>query len=98
MVIEHFDVGEQLPLRVATAVEAIGELRLDGREATFHHRVVVAVAAPAHAAHDAARLEDVLIILARIGRALVGVMEQADLWTPARERRLERGDASRAGR
>src|ERR1700694_1018749 len=88
LVIEHFDVGEQLPLGFATAVEAIGELRLDGREATFHHRVVVAVAAPAHAAHDAARLEDVLIVLARVRRALVGVMEEAGLGAPARERRL----------
>ena len=54
VVIEHFDVVEQLHFRVPVAVEVLAELALDRREEAFHHRVVVAVAAPAHAAHDAA--------------------------------------------
>src|SRR5438094_1877919 len=90
LVIEHFDVIEQCHLRVATAVEPIGELRLDCREEALHHRVVVAVAAAAHAADDAARVEDGLIILARVGTALVRVMEQTDLGAPAFEGHLER--------
>src|ERR1035437_26301 len=38
---------------------------------------VMAVAAPAHAADNAVRREEELIILARVGAALVGVVEQA---------------------
>ena len=89
LVIEQFDVLEQLAFRFATAVEAIGELGLHGREAAFHHRVVVAVAAPTHAADDAVRREDDLIILARVRAALVGVVEQAYLRAPALERHLQ---------
>src|SRR5258705_9194830 len=75
LVIEHLNVVEQLHLGLAEAVEAIGELALHGREEAFHHRVVVAVPAPAHATHDAPSVEDGLVVLARIGAALVRVVE-----------------------
>jgi hypothetical protein len=53
LVIEHFDVVEQLHLGFAAVVEVLSELELHGGEETLHHRVVIAVAAPAHAAGDA---------------------------------------------
>ena len=37
LVIEHFDVVEQLHLGFATAREAIGELALERREERYHH-------------------------------------------------------------
>src|SRR4051794_21888071 len=49
LVIEHFDVVEQLPLGFAAAVEVLAELELYGGEEALHHRVVIAVAAAAHA-------------------------------------------------
>ena len=50
---EQFDVVEQLPLGLATAVEA--RARSSRSEAAFHHGVVVAVTAPAHASDAAVR-------------------------------------------
>ena len=92
LVIEHLDIGEQLPFGLAAAVEAIGELRLHGREEALHHRIVVAVAAAAHATDDAVLSEEDLIIFARVRAALLGVMEQTDLGTSTLERHLERVD------
>ena len=40
LVIEHFDVGEQLHLPLAATVEPIGELAFDRREEAFHHGIV----------------------------------------------------------
>jgi hypothetical protein len=66
LVVEHLDVVEHLHLRLAETTKAIGELALHGREEAFHHRVVVAVAASTHAARDAARIQQSLVILARV--------------------------------
>jgi hypothetical protein len=90
LVVEHLDVVEQLDLRLALAGKLIGQLALDGREEAFHHGIVPAVASTAHTADDPARGEDVLIVLARVGRALVGVMQQSDPGTSALQRRLKR--------
>src|SRR5512140_3356705 len=57
LVIEHFDVVEQLHLRGPVAVEAIAELVLDRREEALHDRVVVAITTSTHATHDPARFE-----------------------------------------
>src|SRR5215203_7451671 len=53
LVIEHLDVVEQRHLGFAAAREVLAELELHGGEETLHHRVVVAIAATAHAAGDA---------------------------------------------
>ena len=66
LVIKHFDVIEQLHLRVPVALEVLAELALDRREEALHDGIVPTVAAPAHAADDAARLEDIVIVLARV--------------------------------
>jgi hypothetical protein len=79
LVIEHFEVVEQLHLRLAVTVESFPELALDRREEAFHHGVVVAIAAPAHTAHDAAAGQEALVVLARVRAALIGMMQQADL-------------------
>src|SRR5829696_3676692 len=39
LVIEHFDVVEQLHLGFSAAVEVLAELELHGGEETLHHRV-----------------------------------------------------------
>src|SRR5207245_11741702 len=91
-VIEHFDVVEQLHLRLAVALEPFAELTLDRRDKRFHDRVVVTITAAAHAADDAARRHDALIVLARVRAALVPVMQQPDLRAATSERDLERPD------
>jgi hypothetical protein len=48
-----------------------------------HFRVVVAVAAPAHAAGDAVDLEDGLVVFAGVRGFLIGVMEEADVGAAA---------------
>jgi hypothetical protein len=48
LVIEHVDVVEQLHLGFAAAVESVSHFTLHAREEALHHRIVVAVAAPAH--------------------------------------------------
>ena len=93
LVIEPFDVIEQLHLRLTVAVEALAELALDRREKALHDGVVPAIPTPAHAADDAARLEDVLIVFARVRAALVGVMPQPDVRTSAFERHLQGFDS-----
>src|SRR5450759_5037943 len=75
LVVEHFDVLEQLVLRVTVTREVLAELALDRREEALHDGIVPTVATPAHAADDAARIEDVLIVRARVRAALVGVMQ-----------------------
>src|SRR3954451_8946684 len=92
LVIEHFDVVEQLHLRVAATLEVLAELELDRGEERFHDGVVVAIATTTHAAHDPVCGEPPLIVLARIGAALVRVVQQPSLGTPALDRHLERLD------
>src|SRR3954469_6923898 len=60
-------------------LEAFAELRLERRKPALHGSIVVAVAAPAHAALDPMCREDPLVVLARVGAALVRVVEQAGL-------------------
>ena len=57
LVMEHFDVVEQLHLRVSVRVEPIGELTLHGGKEALHDGVVVAVTPAAHAADDPARIQ-----------------------------------------
>jgi hypothetical protein len=52
------------------------ELRLDGLEERFDHRVVVAVSAPAHRDQDAAFAEQCLIVHRAVLRSAVGMMNQ----------------------
>ena len=55
---------------------SVAQFALDRREEAFHHRVVVTIATAAHAAGDATRVQDRLIVLARVRTALVGVIQQ----------------------
>ena len=89
LVIEHFDEVEQGHLRVAAALEVLTLLAFHSREEAFHHRVVVTIPAPAHAAGDAMIGEDGLVILARVRAALVRVMQQAGLRAATLERQLD---------
>ena len=77
-------------LGLAVTLEALAELELQRREPALHHRVVVAVAAAAHAAGDAVRGERLSVVLARVGAALVGVMQQARVGAAPSQRLLER--------
>ena len=52
------------------------QLRLDGLEERFHHRVVVAVPAPAHRDQDAAFAEQRLIVDRAVLRSAVGMVNQ----------------------
>ena len=92
LVIEHFDVVEQLHFGVAAAVEAVGRLALDAREEALHHRVIVTIAPPAHAAGDAVCVQNGLIVLTGVRAALVGMMEEPHLRAPPLQCHVERLD------
>src|SRR5262245_24035864 len=92
LVIEHLDVIEERHLRFAEAGEAFALFTLDRREEALDDGVVVAVAAATHAAGDAARVEEPLVVLARVGAALVRMVEQPGLGTAPLQRHLERFD------
>ena len=53
---------------------------------------VVAIAPATHAADDAARVEEVLVVLARVRAALVGVMQEPEVGAPALQGHLKRLD------
>ena len=76
LVVEHLNVVEQRHLGVAAAGEVFPELVLHRGEPTLHDGIVIAVAPTAHAASDSMRLDDPLIVLARIRAPLVGVMQE----------------------
>src|SRR5439155_4094502 len=67
------------PSWLRRAREAIRELAFERREEGFHHGVVVTIAAAAHTAPDAVRLEERLVVFARVRAALVRVMQQSAL-------------------
>src|SRR3954464_2334239 len=73
-------------------LEAFAELRLERRKPALHRSIVVAVAAPAHAALDPVCREDPLVVLARVGAALVRVVEQAGLGAAVAQRLVEGPD------
>ena len=60
-----------------------------GPEPALHRGVVVAVAPAAHTAGDAAGLEHGLVVLARVGAALIRMMQQPGGRTPTPQRHLE---------
>jgi hypothetical protein len=64
VVIEHLEVVEQLRFRVCVTFESIAQLEGHRREPALHGRVVVGIAAAAHAADDSVVREDPLIVLA----------------------------------
>lgn len=72
LVIEHFDEVDHGHLGFAAAVEVLAFLALDGGEKAFHHRVVIAIAAATQAAGDTVLLEHRVVVLARVGAALIG--------------------------
>src|SRR5207245_5593274 len=82
LVIKHFDVLEQLPLRFVAAVEPFAQPGLHGREQRLQHRVVVTIPAPAHTAGDSVRLENRLVIGTGVRAASVGMMQQPAPGTP----------------
>jgi hypothetical protein len=90
LVIEHFEVVEQLHLGLSAALEPIGQLGLDRREERFHHGVVVAITFATHTARDAVRVQHPLVILTRVGASLVGVMQQPDIGTAPLECHAQR--------
>ena len=57
LVVEHLDVIDQRHLGVVVARKPLGLLLLHGREETLDHGIVIAVAAPTHAARNAAGRE-----------------------------------------
>src|SRR5712692_7085546 len=89
LVIEHFDVVEQLHLGIPVTFEALPKFALHGREEALHHRVVVAVAATTHAAGDAVLPEYRLIVLARVGASLVGMVQQTGIGAASLQRHFE---------
>ena len=91
-VVERLDVVEQLALGLAVAPECVGELGLQRREERLHHRVVVAIARPAHTARDALRGQAILVVLTGIRGSAIRVMEQPRLRTPAIQRHRQRGE------
>lgn len=96
LIVEYLDVVEHVPLRLAVAVKVLTQLALDRREEALQDAVVVAVAAPAHAADDPARREDRLVVLTRVRAALVGVMEEPDAGTAPFQRHVEGRDREMA--
>ena len=89
---EHLDVVEERHLGVAAAGEMLTELVLDGGEPTLYDRGVVAVPPAAHAPGHPMRLEELLVVLARLRAPLVGVMQESCRGRAAFQRHLERLD------
>ena len=71
-------------------LEAIRKFPLHRREERLHDGVIVTIAAPTHTAGDAMGVEPPLIIFARIGTALVGMVQQTHRGTAPCQRHLER--------
>src|SRR6476661_7327005 len=91
-VVEDLQVLEEIRAGLGTRCPGAlrYELDLQCREETFRHRVVPAVAAAAHAAHDPVCSEVSLIVRARVLTSTIGVVEQAPPGLAACERRRER--------
>ena len=68
------------------------QLRLDGLEERFHHRVVVAVPAPAHRDQDAAPSEQRLIVDRAVLRSTVGMVHQLRRRVASHESTAQRFD------
>ena len=66
LVIEHFDVIEQLHLGVGEAGELVGQLAFDRREEALHDGIVVTMASAAHAADHATRSQTIPIVFAGV--------------------------------
>src|SRR5438034_7830188 len=77
-VVEAIDVtGDgSVEFGVASEAASVGEFGLQGMEEAFHVGVVLAIARAVHAGHNAARAQEVLIVVGRVLNAAVGVKEQ----------------------
>src|SRR5262245_2913509 len=89
-VVEHLDVLEdRQTCRLTSRKPApMNQLELERREEALHHRVVPAVPASAHAAHDAASSQRVLVDLARVLRPAVRVMVQTSFGCAPEQRHV----------
>ena len=96
LVVEHLDIVEQLHLGVTAAREVLAELVFDRREETFHDGVVVAIPGATHAARNALRREDGLVVLAGVRASPIRMMEQPRPRTATLQRHLERFDGQMA--
>ena len=67
-------------------------MRYDCDASGCRRGTVVAIAPATHAADDAARVEEVLVVLARVRAALVGVMQEPEVGAPALQGHLKRLD------
>jgi hypothetical protein len=90
LVVEHFDVIEHGHLGLAVTGKPIAELFGERGEEGFGDGVVVALALTAHAADNSVPCEHHLIVVAGVGAAPIGVVQQPRLRTAALHRHLER--------
>ena len=89
LIVEDLDVVEQFHLCRAVAFKPFTDFALHRRKEALDHGVVVAVAAPAHAARDSVEVQHRSIVFARVGASLVGVMQEPAFRAAPLQRHLE---------
>ena len=82
LVIEHLDVVEQDLLGVGVAVEVLALLALHRRKPALHDGVVVTIAATTHRAHEPVALQPGSVVVAGVGAAWIGVVQESGLGAP----------------
>ena len=78
LVVEALDVTGDRGVECGVAGEAasVGEFGLQGMEEAFHVGVILAIARPVYAGHDATSAQEVLVAVGRVLNTAVGVKEQ----------------------
>jgi len=92
LVVERFDIFKELAPGILHVDEMLAEFELERREPALHHRVVETIATAAHAANHAVVLEQVPVVLACIGAALVRVGQQSLFGLASQQRLVLGGD------
>jgi len=75
LIVEELDIVERSLPRLAIAFEPLTYLELERREPTLHWSIVEAIPSSAHAARDAVRPENLLIVLAGVRASPIRVKQ-----------------------
>ena len=90
LVIEHFDVIEQLPSWLRRSCRSDRRAPSSRSRRSSPSPRCRSNCRGGSCAGDAGRVENALVVFARVGAALVGVVQQPELRTPPLERHVER--------
>ena len=90
-IVEHFHVVEDRPSRLLAGLElvAMNELAFQGREEALDDRVIPAVSTPSDAARDLPSTEFLLVVVTRVLRSTIRMMQQLGFRIPLPQRHAE---------